>query len=361
MRKYLKFIALSVIAALLLWYFGKGLDWNEVGRSLRQADPLLLCLAVLIVCFGYLLRAFRWRTLLKPLSDSKIATLFEATTVGYAAVFLLGRAGEIVRPLWLPVRDRRIRPTAALVTIGVERFCDLVAIVVLFAINLIWLKIPQGREAEFGFVHRSGLLLLLATILGVLGLAVFQRHSDLFIRLADKLFLNHRLVPRRISHQARKFLGSLAASLSILFDVRELSLSILWTGLLWFAISIPTWLVVRSVGLPLGFSDALFVMGWAVVGSLVPTPGGAAGAFHTATAGALIFLGVGSEKAAAASIIMHLVYFAPALIFGVYYFVRGEVTFAAVRRMILGPPETIESPTSPNSTAHVHRLSELGQ
>ncbi|MEJ7700274.1 MAG: hypothetical protein WKF71_11600 [Pyrinomonadaceae bacterium] len=33
-------------------------------------------------------------------------------------------------------------------------------------------------------------------------------------------------------------------------------------------------------------------MGWAAIGSVVPTPGGAAGAFHAATAGGLIFLGV---------------------------------------------------------------------
>ncbi len=341
-RKYIKFIVLTLIAAAILWYFGRGLNWDEVTGSLKRANPSLLVLATGIICFGYVLRALRWRTLLEPLSKSNIAILFETTTVGYAAVFLFGRAGEVVRPLWLPVRDPRIRPTAALVTIGVERLCDLAAIVVLFAINLIWLRIPSGREAEFAFVNRAGLLLLALTVLGIASLAIFHRNSTRLIDWIDRTFLNRSFVAKGVSAQVRKIMTSLAASLSILFNLREFLLTLFWTGLLWFAISIPTWLVMLAFGLPVDFSDALFVMGWAVVGSLVPTPGGAAGAFHTATAAALIFLGVNSEAAAATAIVMHFVYFAPALFFGVYYFLRGRVSIGGIRSMILGEP----SPTT---------------
>jgi hypothetical protein len=72
-------------------------------------------------------------------------------------------------------------------------------------------------------------------------------------------------------------------------------------------------------------------MGWALVGSLVPTPGGAAGAFHAATAAGLIFLGVTRDKAAAVSIVMHLVDFGPALFFGLYYLLRGDISLARLR------------------------------
>lgn len=342
-RKYIKFILLTLIAAGILWYFGRGLNWEEVTDSLKRANPSLLALATLIICFGYVLRALRWRTLLEPLSKSNLAILFETTTVGYAAVFLFGRAGEVVRPLWLPVRDPRIRPTAALVTIGVERLCDLAAIVVVFAINLIWFRVPDGREAEFAFVNRAGLLLLLGTIFGIVSLAVFQRNSTRVIGWIDRTFLHRSFIPERVSLQIKKILTSLAVSLSILFNIREFLLTLLWTGLLWFAISIPTWLVILAFGLPMDFSDALFVMGWAVVGSLAPTPGGAAGAFHTATAAALIFLGINPEIAAATAIIMHFVYFAPALFFGIYYFLRGKVSIQGIRLMMIGEATPSES------------------
>ena len=88
-------------------------------------------------------------------------------------------------------------------------------------------------------------------------------------------------------------------------------------------------------------------MGFASVSSVVPTPGGAAGAFHTATAGSLLFLksDISREDAAAVSIAMHLVYFAPAIIFGLYYFAHGDISFARFRSLMSGEKavEEIES------------------
>jgi hypothetical protein len=80
--------------------------------------------------------------------------------------------------------------------------------------------------------------------------------------------------------------------------------------------------------------ETLFVLGWALVGSLVPTPGGAAGAFHAATAAGLLVLGIARETAAAVSIVMHLVDFGPAVIFGFFYFIRGDINISRLRSLI---------------------------
>ena len=42
-------------------------------------------------------------------------------------------------------------------------------------------------------------------------------------------------------------------------------------------------------------------------------------------------LGVDLEKAAAVSIVMHLVDFSPALFFGLYYLLRGDINLARLR------------------------------
>ena len=93
-------------------------------------------------------------------------------------------------------------------------------------------------------------------------------------------------------------------------------------------------MVLKAFDLPLGFVDAIFVMGVASMGSLVPTPGGAAGAFHAATVGSLQLLGVGQDQAMAVSIIMHLVYFAPAVVFGLYYFFFGDISIERFRSLL---------------------------
>jgi hypothetical protein len=342
LRKYIKFIILFLLAAFILWFFGQGLNWNEVTRSLHEANLVEVGLATLLICLGYLLRAFRWRTLLAPITETKIKDLFATTTIGFAAVFLFGRAGELVRPMWLPLRDKRVRPTAALVTIGLERICDLTAIVVLFSLNLLWFQAPAGRENEFVYVRQYGIILLVCAIAGIVSLAIFQRFSYSLINFFEPWLKSRTFLPKILIRIILSLMKNLAASLEVVKSVFAFAMTVFWTACLWLAIAIPTYLVIHAFGLPLSFSDSLFVMGFSVVGSLVPTPGGAAGAFHAATAAGLIFLNVNRDEAAAVSIVMHLVYFAPALIFGFYYFLHGDITWQRFRNLVI-PDDAAES------------------
>lgn len=334
LRKYLKFIVLLLVAALLLWWFGRRLNWAEVRHSLGQADWRLLASSIVIVCVTYVLRALRWRALLSPLTKSSLRELFVATTVGFGAVFIFGRAGEVVRPVVLPLRDRRVRPAASFVTIMIERLCDSVAIVIMFAVNLIWFSAPAGRATEFAHVREIGLILLVVTILGVLGLVWFERRSRRAIHWLDERLKSWRFVPARLTHAITSTLEQLAKALLILADARELAVTAGWTGAVWGTILIGELLVLRAFGLPVGVPETIFVMGFAIIGSLVPTPGGAAGAFHAAAIAGLLFLGVATlEQAAAAAIVLHLVAYAPALFIGLYYFLRGDISIKRLREL----------------------------
>ena len=333
LRKYLKFILLLLFAAFLLWFFGRNLDWVEVGNSLAGADPIDLSLAVVIICIGYFVRAVRWNVLLAPITKSSLKELFATTTVGYAAIFFIGRAGEIVRPTWLPMRDRRVRPGTALVTIGVERIFDLASLICFFSVSLIWFNARAGHASEFASIKLVGNLMLGAAVIGIAALVIYQRKSAPLIAWFSR-FTDRKFVPVRIRTIFLSLMKQLATSLKVLSSWREIFWVSFWTIALWLAISIPTWLVLRAFDLPLSFVDSIFVMGVASMGSLVPTPGGAAGAFHAATAGSLLLLGVRQDTAAAVSIVMHLVYFAPAIVFGLYYFLHGDISVARFRSLM---------------------------
>jgi len=333
LRKYLKFILLLLFAAFLLWFFGRNLDWVEVGNSLAGADPIDLSLAVVIICIGYFVRAVRWNVLLAPITKSSLKELFATTTVGYAAIFFIGRAGEIVRPMWLPMRDRRVRPGTALVTIGVERIFDLASLICFFSVSLIWFNARAGHASEFASIKLVGNLMLGAAVIGIAALVIYQRKSAPIIAWFSR-FTDRKFVPVRIRTIFLSLMKQLATSLKVLSSWREIFWVSFWTIALWLAISIPTWLVLRAFDLPLSFVDSIFVMGVASMGSLVPTPGGAAGAFHAATAGSLLLLGVRQDTAATVSIVMHLVYFAPAIVFGLYYFLHGDISVARFRSLM---------------------------
>ncbi len=337
-RKYIEFAVLCLVATALLWWFGRNLDWSEVGHAVANADPFLLIVAVLIISAAYFVRAFRWGALLKPLSAARFADLFAATTIGFSGVFLIGRAGEFVRPVVLSMRDPRVRPSASLVTIVVERIYDMTAVALMFAINLIWFKPPFGLGISFDRVRTAGWGLLGATIIGIAFLIWFRWKSPLVIGFFERWFASWRFIPRKLSSLVLRLLEQLAQALRVLVNLTELFETIGWTAVLWLGVAVANLLVMHAFHLNVGLGATIFVLGWSLVGSLVPTPGGAAGAFHAATAAGLLFLGVRKETAAALSIVMHLVDFGPAVLFGVFYVIRGDLSLTKLRTMISPEP-----------------------
>jgi len=129
-------------------------------------------------------------------------------------------------------------------------------------------------------------------------------------------------------------------ALSVLTNAQELIAVTLWTIAQWLSVIITNWLILRAFGLPFGFKETILMMSFGLVGSLVPTPGGAAGAFHAAVSGGLILLGVTLEKAAAISIAAHLAGFIPALVLGSYYLLRRGLNLAQLQREIAVIAET---------------------
>jgi glycosyltransferase 2 family protein len=334
-RKYIEFTALCLLAAALLWWFGRNLDWREVRHSLSTADPLLLTIAVIIICLAYLGRAFRWGALLKPVGAARFQDLFAATTIGFSAVFLIGRAGEVVRPVVLPMRDPRVRPSAAIVTILIERIYDFVAVALMFAINLIWFEPPTvSVEISFSRVRAAGFGLLAATVLGIAFLIWYRKNSAMLLGALNRLFSRWHFIPRFLATVTIRILEQLSSALRVLVNAAELAETAGWTVLVWLGIATANLLVLRAFHLNVGISETIFVLGFSLLGSLVPTPGGAAGAFHAATAAGLLFLGVKKETAAALSIVMHLVDFGPAVLFGLFYFIRGDLSISRLRTLI---------------------------
>lgn len=330
-RKYLEFGALCFLALAILWWFGRKLDWRQVRDTVSHANPYLLGVAILIISVAYFFRAARWGALLAPLCHASLRNLWVATTVGFGAVFLLGRTGEVVRPVVLPMLDTNVRPSASFVTIMVERIYDMIAVVLLFAVNLLWFRPPANAGVEFGRVRMAGIVLLVVALAGVFGLTQFRKKSKGAIGWIKKTLEGRRFVPARLTRAILSILEQLASALRVLVDARELAITVGWSALVWLAIAFANLLVFRAFGLPFGLTETVFVLGWSLVGSLVPTPGGAAGAFHAATAAGLIALNVQREKAAAISIVLHLIDFGPALIFGVYYIIRGDINLSRLR------------------------------
>ena len=246
---------------------------------------------------------------------------------------MMGMHGGAARPAVLPMRDKRVRPAASFVTIMVERLYDMMAVVLFFAINLLWFRPTPGTAADFSRARIVGWLLVALLGAAIALLIWFKRRYRSAIGWLDKRISGGSGLRSRLKRALLSTLDQLATALGVLSDTRQLTISIGWTLLLWLSVAMGNLLVFRAFGLPFGISQVLFVLGWSMVGSAVPTPGGAAGAFHAATGAALVLLSVGRDQAAAIAIILHLVDFAPAAMFGLFYFLRGDINVARLRAL----------------------------
>ena len=97
-------------------------------------------MSILVTLATFFLRALRWQELLAPVKKVALGPIFTTTVMGFSAIFLLGRAGELVRPLWMARREN-ISVSASFATIIVERFLDSIMLIGIFAWALLTVKV----------------------------------------------------------------------------------------------------------------------------------------------------------------------------------------------------------------------------
>ena len=325
-----------VVGALFVYWFAHKLNWLEVWIEVGKANWAQLGLALSLLVGTYFVRVLRWRVLLESMARPSLGALLRATMIGFTALFLVGRAAEmIVRPAALSVKEK-VHPSASYATVMIERVFDMVMVVAFFAVNLIFFEYT-ARDADsnrlFGWIKVTGVLLLVVAAAGIYGLSAFRRR-----RSGALTYLEKKLgwLPNRAHAATMSLLRHISEGLAVLHDARSLTITVSYTVLLWMMVAVAHLLVVRAFGVPYAevpFTAAVFVMGMSMLGSVVPTPGGATGPFHTATSAALAFLGVEHNKAASIAIILHLVIFTPATVFGLYYLAKEGLSLDRLRRL----------------------------
>jgi len=203
-----------------------------------------------------------------------------------------------------------------------------------FAVNLLFLRLPESRAGErdaISSIRLVGWGLLLAVVVGIVILVLLRLRAQVLISFLER---KSRHLPQKLMRPVLNLLGHLAEGLSVLLDLRELVITILYTLAVWGLVGLSTWLVLLAFGLDFPVSYVIFVLGFGLVGSIVPTPGGSAGAFHAAAAAGLIFLGIERNRAASIALIFHLVAFGPPFLVGLYYLVRDGIGLQRLREIM---------------------------
>src|SRR5260370_41060990 len=87
-------------------------SWGKMLHSVRGANPLLLFASLIAIYACYSLRALRLKVFQANLGPSHFWVIYKITLAGFSALFLLGRLGQLIRPVLLARKEKL--PVAAM-------------------------------------------------------------------------------------------------------------------------------------------------------------------------------------------------------------------------------------------------------
>jgi uncharacterized membrane protein YbhN (UPF0104 family) len=330
----------ALLAAVLLAWFFRGIDWSALGHALRQARPLPLVGLALVTIGVYSARAWRWGDLLAPLGRVGYGDLFSATMVGFASGLLIPRAGELLRP-WLISRRHPITWSAGVATIILERIVDMITVLVLFAAYLFVLPVPAAqaegqvlfdlwglRPTAMDFIKAGGAIALAAVVVALAVLTAMHSNPG---RVTGWVEARLAGAPRWLSGPLGRILRSFSEGLAVLrAPAPHLAKIALQSLVVWLLIALGFYLNHIAFGIDLPFHATFLLIAFLVVGVAIPTPG-MVGGFHAFYLIALhgVF-GVDRATAAAAGISAHALSNLPVLVFGLALLGREGLSLGRV-------------------------------
>ncbi|MBI2189333.1 MAG: flippase-like domain-containing protein [Acidobacteria bacterium] len=350
-------LLVSLLAAVVFAWFLSHANLAEVWAQVRQARVDLLIASFGAVVVTYVIRAWRWQYLLKPIGPTRFRSAFRATVIGFAALGVLpARAGDVLRP-YLLARQEGLSVSATFATILLERVLDLVAVLVLLAIYVWWIAdrsvIPPAllRPIEVSSAVAAGVVIVLLAIMWVL--ATHPERIGAVVLTAGRV-LPHAIA-ERLSNLARTFSSGFAAAR----DPRGLAAALAWSFPLWVAISAEVWLVTVAFDIAMPFAGTFLVQALLVIGVAAPTPG-AVGTYHEAyRIGVTTFFGAAEDAAVAAAIVTHAISYFPVILIGLLFMIQDGLSLGRLRELTGRAPAVPTQETASEEVADTHEMSVL--
>lgn len=334
-------LALGALAALAYHSRHKihlgDFTWSRFIHAVSQANVWLLLLSVIAVYGAYALRSLRWQRLSRYIGPTGFLDVYSATVMGFASIFILGRAGEPVRPLLL-ARKSRLSVASMFGVWVLERITDFGAAVALAALSLLVFAeklTDAGLNTDWVDNARAGGWLLLGMLAAIVILMFYFRLHGAGV-LQRSL---HRW------HGARGLKGWLAGiiagfseGLQAIRTPSDLLIAVIYTAAHWGLVTLTYLWIARAfasafVQSDVTFPGAMLLLAVTLVGSVLQLPGVGGGAQVASFIGLTTIFGVEQEPAAAIAIVLWLITFAASIVVGVPLLIHEGLSMGELRNL----------------------------
>ncbi|MEX2581782.1 MAG: lysylphosphatidylglycerol synthase transmembrane domain-containing protein [Gemmatimonadota bacterium] len=320
-----------LLSVLLLWWALHDISFAEVLEQIREADPFLFSLAILVTVVGFWFRAVRWGVLLLPAAGPlPLRPRLAATFIGFAANNLLpARVGEFARAFSLS-RLTQVPTASAFATLVIERILDGLIVVALLFAAMATAGFPVA-DALGGVDLRTGALAI-AGFIGLLGLGLGAAVAAPrpAARVAKGLTA---LLPERLHEPILVALRGFALGLAVLRDPKLFAISTVLALGQWLFLATSFLLGFRAFGIDeVPFAGAVFMQSLISLAVAIPSSPGFFGPFEAAARLGLGLWNVPADQAISFAIGFHIGGFLPVTIIGVYYVWRLNLRWSDVRQ-----------------------------
>ncbi|MGI9490781.1 MAG: lysylphosphatidylglycerol synthase transmembrane domain-containing protein [Geminicoccaceae bacterium] len=113
-----------LISAVIFAILFRNIEWRRFLDAVKNADLLLLSLIPLSIAAEQLLRAVKWRELLKPFARLSIIRLYGAIMAGYFSNYLAPVKISFLMRAWIAARAGKVSTSTVLGTVMLGRVID---------------------------------------------------------------------------------------------------------------------------------------------------------------------------------------------------------------------------------------------
>jgi glycosyltransferase 2 family protein len=280
-KAIISLIVAIVLAAVLLYFALRGIDWSRLGAILKGARVEYMALAVLVNSINLWVRSLRWRVLLDGERRLPMSVVFWSNAVGYLGNnFLPARFGEVMRIAAVGFVSG-VSKSFVLATAVIERVLDAGVLVLLTSLALL---LVEGLPKD---LRRASLIFSALSIAGILVMIVLPRFEHRVSGLV-------RSMPK-LQHIASGFLNGLRCLHDLGRAIRFLALTLI----IWPIDALIGVLVAQAISLDLELTTSMIVLAAMGLASAMPSTPGYLGVFQAVAVAVLGPFGVPAEMALA--------------------------------------------------------------
>ena len=336
-----KIVVGIIIGLACLFWFTKDLDWPALGQQLSLLKHQWVILSVCLLLLEFVLRAFRWKILLRPLekidNPVRIMDLFIAQVIGGTLNTILPlRLGEIAKPT-IAARRTKLPFWSVTATAVMERVYDLFGMVSVLIIMVLFLQPDLEVPAEEQILIQN--LQLYGGIFGFIALVAMGLFFTLASQKVDSRHIFEKIVSIAPTPIQRFFLGlfdGFVEGLGNTRDIKGIWQAALLSIIMWLNGALAIFSLFQAFSLPLPFGAACFVSVAIALTVALPQAPGFIGVFHIAIEKTMLLWGQDLIAAQGFALVFWFVSFLPVSMIGIVLFAREDISLSELRKKMSG-------------------------